>query len=79
MNERMEEAEAVYRQIRVPAKVIKVWTELDVLDAQDDRCNTSATIKPRLFCALEDGRVYQSMRVGEERSWVLHTPAVPDR
>ena len=92
MNERMEEAEAVYRQIRVPAKVIKVWTELDVLDAQDDRCNTSATIKPRLFCALEDGRVYQSIKVpctkGEDpdkllanytREWVMHTPAVPDR
>jgi len=79
MNERMEEAESVYRQIRVPAKVIKVWTELDVLDYQDDRCNTSSNITPRLFCALEDGRVYQSMRVGEERVWVMHTPAVPDR
>lgn len=63
--------EALYRQIRVPAKVIRSWSEYT--NGEDD------VDIPHLFCMLEDGRVYQSMRVGEERSWVLHTPAVPDR
>jgi hypothetical protein len=76
----MEEAEAVYRQIRVPSKVIKVW-ETD--NPHGD---------PFLLCALEDGRVYQSVKIpctkGEgpdkplanyTREWYLHTPAVPDR
>lgn len=65
--------EALYRQIRVPAKVIKQWTEW-----QYD-LNVEGDAIPHLFCMLEDGRVYQSMRVGEERVWVMHTPAVPDR
>ena len=58
-------------EFQVPAKVIRSWSEYTYgMDGAEF---------PHLFCMLEDGRVYQSMRVGEERSWVMHTPAVPDR
>lgn len=64
--------EALYRQIRVPAKVISRWTEF----TYDE---TEAVDVPHLYCQLEDGRVYQSIKTEEGRQWALHTPAVPDR
>lgn len=79
-------------EIRVPFKVVKFWDTLETTDSQDERCNTSVLITRTLFCGLEDGRVYQSVKVpctpGEDpneplanytRTWIEHTPAVPDR
>lgn len=55
-------------EIRVPAKVVRYWTE-----------KIEPYVNPILFCALDDGRVYQSVKTEEGRVWVLHTPAIPDR
>lgn len=66
-------------EIRVPFKVVKFWDTLETTDSQDERCNTSVLITRTLFCGLEDGRVYQSVKTEEGRVWALHTPAVPDR
>ena len=71
-------------EFQVPAKVIRSWSEYTYgMDGEEF---------PHLFCMLEDGRVYQSVKVpcttGEDpdaslanytRQWALHTPAVPDR
>ena len=62
-------------EIRVPAKVVKYWTEVA----------PEAFVPDALFCGLDDGRVYVSVKVDiappdqPPRKWVLHTPAVPDR
>lgn len=80
MNDCMLDSQGVFHQIRVPAKVIRAWSEPEfVVQRNVDGTGGVYPTQPHLFCMLEDGRVYQSMRVGEERVWVLHTPAVPDR
>ena len=62
-------------EIRVPAKVVKYWTEVA----------PEAFVPDALFCGLDDGRVYVSVKVpddttaGHTRQWVLHTPAMADR
>lgn len=67
-------------EIRVPAKVVRSWTERVGWTATDTSGNITETFEPpMLFCILDDGRVYQSVKGGEGRSWVLHTPAIPDR
>lgn len=71
-----------WQQIRVPAKVVRYWSER----------MTSAENTIILFCGLDDGRVYLSVKVpctkGETgdgmlenytREWVLHTPAMENR
>jgi hypothetical protein len=62
-----------YQAIRVPAKVTAYWT-------------AQGPDQPVLFCGLDDGRVYQSMRVRNgpasddyARQWVLYTPSMEDR
>ena len=62
-------------EIRVPAKVVKYWTEVA----------PEAFVPDALFCGLDDGRVYVSVKVDiappdqPPRRWVLHTPAMTDR
>ena len=63
-------------EIRVPAKVVKYWTEVA----------PEAFVPDALFCGLDDGRVYVSVKVRDGagpddyvRQWVLHTPAMADR
>ena len=62
-------------EIRVPAKVVKYWTEVA----------PEAFVPDALFCGLDDGRVYVSVKVDiappdqPPRQWVLHTPAMADR
>ena len=71
----------VWREIRVPAKVLKYWSEPDVFGGQ---------IAPLLFCGLDDGSVYQSVKIpcskgpqdglpNYTRRWELHTPAMEGR
>jgi hypothetical protein len=44
-----------------------------------------AFVPDALFCGLDDGRVYVSVKVpddttaGHTRQWALHTPAMTDR
>ena len=62
-------------EIRVPAKVVKYWTEVA----------PEAFVPDALFCGLDDGRVYVSVKVDiappdqPPRKWALHTPAITDR
>ena len=62
-------------EIRVPAKVVKYWTEVA----------PEAFVPDALFCGLDDGRVYVSVKVDiappgqPPRQWALHTPAMTDR
>ena len=78
-------------EIRVPAKVVRSWTERVGWTATDTSGNITETFEPpMLFCILDDGRVYQSVKVpcskgpqdslaNYTREWHLHTPAIPDR
>ena len=62
-------------EIRVPAKVVRYWSE----------GGASFDDPMLLFCGLDDGRVYVSVKVpddttaGHTRQWALHTPAMTDR
>ena len=68
----------VWNQIRVKAKVVKYWN-----------VDGPGPIE-YLFCGLDDGSVYQSVKIpcskgpqdglpNYTRRWELHTPAVADR
>ncbi len=63
-------------EIRVPAKVVRYWSE----------GGASFDDPMLLFCGLDDGRVYVSVKVRDGagpddyvRQWVLYTPAMADR
>ena len=62
-------------EIRVPAKVVRYWSE----------GGASFDDPMLLFCGLDDGRVYVSVKVDiappdqPPRKWALHTPAITDR
>jgi len=71
----------VWREIRVPAKVVKYWTEWE---------SKVDSPLPFLFCGLDDGSVYQSVKIpcskgpqdglpNYTRRWELHTPALEGR
>lgn len=72
-----------YRQIRVPAKVVRYWSEGGKVLAG------GVAIPPTLFVGLDNGAVYQSVKVpcstgpqdalaNYTREWVLHTPPLTE-
>ena len=70
-----------WNQIRVKARVVKYWKEKGAAfdNVLPNGMSQRGVYPTLLFCGLDDGRVYQSVKTGDGREWVLHTPAMEDR
>ena len=71
----------VWREIRVPAKVVKYWREKGAAfdNVLPNGMSHRGVYPTLLFCGLDDGSVYQSTKTERGREWVLHTPALENR